>query len=335
MTTIPRLSELTGYSTYTVSCALRGVGSVAPKTRQLILEEAARHGYRPSSAASLLARQRHRKINEAQQEPVAMVGDFNDESGEAFSATCAALGLEGRVARLRDGARVPREVERLWQAGVKGLYLRAMPETALAFEAVDLSRFAVVKESRAYPALRFHIVRLSAFDFMLETLRRVFDAGYRRVAVVSSSSVSEHDDLARFGAIAAFQQRLMPRGASLRLFPVDQGPGGTDGRVIERVRRHRPEAIVGFPFTWFYEFRDAGVAIPEEAGFATVLAYRGLRDTPQISGCDAADIECIRRAATRLYTLLQSRETGFAANPTEDVIEPVWMEGETLGTTGR
>ncbi len=335
MVTIPHLSKATGFSTYTVSCALRGVGRVAPRTREIVLETARRLGYQPNSAAAILVGQRRREVSGPLQVPVAMVGDIVEGvegmgSGH-FLAACAERGLEGRTLRLVEGERVAAQIEALWKAGVRGLYLQPVPATADALGRIDLSRFCVVKDTRAYPQLRFHLVRHSAFDYMMQPLRRVFGAGYRRVAVILTDSASEQDDLGRIGAVEAFRRKRMPPGAFMRLFHAADAEKPGAAALVARVLRWRPDAVIAFPFTWFYEFREAGVRMPGEIGFATVIAYRGLGNTPQLSGCDAADAERCRRAVAALYGLLQAGERGFASEPVEHVIEPVWVEGETLG----
>src|SRR3569833_772975 len=61
----PRLEDVAaevGVSTAAVSLVLRGAAGPSAATRERVLEAAARLGYRPDRAASLLARRRRRLI---------------------------------------------------------------------------------------------------------------------------------------------------------------------------------------------------------------------------------------------------------------------------------
>jgi len=337
MVTIKDIAERTGLSICTVSWALRGVGQVGAATRARVLEVAAEMGYRANSPAAMLAKQRHRSQSEDRRVPVAVLGMSANASlvWEGFEAACDGLGLKGHVVEASAlGGHFSDPLRSLWHRGVRGLFLlpysAGVPEETMA--GWDWGRFSVVKNTRAMPSLRFVTVRLSAFDFMLQTLEEVVAAGHRRIGVILTDSNSETDDLSRLGVLLAFRERLLPRGGVLEYHRAGRATvrdAGARERAVQWIRELRPTAVVVFPFSWYEGLVEAGFEIPEKLSVATPIRYE-VAGVPLIAGCAAPDLEVGRRAAERLYKLIQTGETGFATEASEDVIEPTWAGSETL-----
>ncbi len=338
--TLVELARRLGLSPSTVSCALRGVGEVSPATRQRVRAVAAKLGYRPHGPAAWLAMQRRRTgRTERRAIPVALLtraglpppGDL----WEQFAETCAASGLCA-VRFEASAADAPAAVSQtLWHRGILGVFFTPddLPWPPAQWRQFAWERFTVLKNTRGAPELPFHLVRLSPFDYMLETLAQVFARGYRRVAVLLTPSTSAHDDLARLGAIEAFAKYQMPADGALftrRDATHPPHPQPVDAATAAWLEQHRPDAVVGFPGTWIYPLTAAGYRVPQDFGFAACLAYRYLIGVPSVAGCDTRNDEIGRRAAGRLAKLIQLRETGFTTAPVEEVIEPVWREGDSL-----
>jgi len=337
MVTIQQIAERVGVSTCTVSWALRGVGEVGEATRKRVLKVAREMGYQPNSPAAMLAMQRHRSQTAAHRIPVAALGMRAGASliREGFVAATEKLGLEWvPLERNLEGGDAAAALRNLWHRGVKGIFL--LPATCGWDEEtlgrLDWSGFSVVKNTRGMPSLSFTTVRLSAFDFMLRTLQQVVAAGHRRIGVILTDSNSEQDDLSRLGAVLAFRERQLPAGGWIEYHSAGQATGNDAGALKEAVkwlRMIKPTAVVVFPFSWYQGLEQAGFRIPDKLSVATPIRYE-VEGLPMIAGCHAPDEEIGQRAARRLYDLIQSRETGYAAQISEDVIEPEWAGSETL-----
>lgn len=342
MVTIKDIAERTGLSTCTVSWALRGVGQVGAATRGRVLAVAKEMGYQANSPAAMLAKQRHRRQSADRRIPVAVLGT-SAKTGlveEGFEGAAEELGLETqKVDALAMRGNAANPLRSLWHRGVRGLFLLpytlGRPEETLA--QWGWSDFSVVKNTRSMPSLRFTAVRLSAFDFMLRILREVAAAGHRRIGVVLTDSDSQTDDLSRLGAVLAFRERLLPAGGVVEYHlagPATVQDAATRERAMRWVRKLHPTAVVVFPFSWYYGLVEAGFEIPQKLSVATPIRYE-VPGLPLIAGCAAPDREIGRRAAERLYKLIQTGETGFASQTTEEVIEPFWAGSETLAAPGK
>jgi len=325
-------------STYTASVALRGgMGKVRAATMARVLAAAERLGYRPNGPAALLARQQRRDIRPS---GAIRVGVFHEPGREdAFSRRLREAAPARGLETVPVGGGVSGELSALlhaaWSRGVEALCLssRDLPWSAEELAAADWSRFAVVQRDRFDKLRDFHLVRLSAFDFMFVSLEKVLSRGYRRVGVLMVESGSLRDDLARLGAATAMREEVLPPGGWLGIFrsaSQEQKSGAVVPALRTWLRRHRPEALVVFPFGWERSVRAAGFRIPEDLALAAVLTHPRLEPLRHITGCDATDEELAKRCLDRLVELLRRNERGRVPHPLEDVIEPSWHEGETL-----
>jgi len=333
------LAKETGFSVATISMALRGgMGKLPAATVAAVQDAAARLGYQANSPAALLASQRDPKRNLRTAVAVAALGVGNPPGllYTGFAEACEKLGLAvERVSVGHSRAEAAGLLNELWHRGVSGIFLHTrgigFDEEELA--AADWSRFAVVKSSRDMPSLRFHLVRLSAFDYMLETLRGVAEAGHRRIAVVLSTSGADRDDMARQGAALAFGRQLEARGGRLLLHVCNTSHTGGPAKVASVtswLRRIRATAAVVFPGNWYHPIIAAGIRVPDDLSLASPLAYQWLEKAVGFAGCDPQNKQIGVRAAERLYRLIRSNERGMTSEPVEDVIEPVWLNGGTL-----
>ena len=321
-----------GVSTATVSMALRGMARVAPRTRKLVEAQAARLGYSADNAASLLARRRAQSRGKSDKMAVAVL-DAAPRAHEPQEPELA--GFDCRFFRLDESVPVQTLLDQLWHQGVAGIILRAFhgntwPVAEMA--AADWSRFCVVKLSRALPELPFHLVRHSAADYMRLTLEKTVASGYKRIAVILHKSASEVDDDARYGVVKAFQDRRCPPGVHVGMTEVP----AEEIQVISRgtaswLRSQRPDAVIVPVASMFYALRDMVPRLPARVGVAAVLADgRPVGDGPLVSGCDTVYGELQARALELLRDLILRGERGFPDRVSEHVVEPQWIEGETL-----
>lgn len=339
--TLHDLSRVLGYSTYSISCALRGTGRVAPVKREEIQRAARRMGYLPNAAASILSRKRHRTRSTANRMVVAGLGFGRLRSPglwTAFERACAETGFE--AAETPDiGHATPNQLLKvLWSRGVAGIYL--VPSgcrwSAREIAEADWTRFAVVKRNRLGRELPFHLVRLNVFDYMTTTLQHVFDAGRKHVAVLLSHNPSAEDDFARASAVLGFREWMLPRGGTLRMRRCREMPSApmADSEVAKALKwfgEVRPDAaVISPPHAWIEHLRKSGCPVPGDVGLATPLAPRARPGELQISGCLFEEDEIARRAVARLFKLIESGERGIPSHPTEDIIQPIWVDGDTM-----
>lgn len=305
---------------------------MAEATQARVEEAAARLGYAINPAASFLARQRS-PAGVKRQWAVGFLGGRAGVNPE-FLTTCQALNLEGHYFPWEE-IRSPEAASRaLWNRGISGLLidtggLRWNEEERGRF---DWSRFSVVKLTRALPDIRCHIVEHNAFNYISETLRQVVARGYRRLAVVLLKTGTEEDEDARHGALMNFQARKLPPGAICVWHVADGGDARhLDARTLAWLREQRPDVIVAFHWVMVFPLQEAGFRIPEELPLAAVLSNtERVPGMPLVSGCAIQSTAMMRLAVMILQEAIGRGERGLGWQSVEHMIEPAWIEGETL-----
>lgn len=341
MVTMREIAEAAKVSVYTVSCALRGQAQVAKSTRERIEKLARDMGYERDASAVLLAAKRRpesRKPNRRMRLAVT-TGSHHREWTDPFREEARRLGYDTELVdpRAFNSGEVASRV--LWSRGVHGIFLR--PAQAWMqedwWQGFECHRFAVVKWGRILPWLRCRVVRHSAFDYAMETLRHVYSKGLASVAAVLTQSHSEWDDDARLGAVLAYRSQHLKAGQSLEVFLTEEVPGAHSRSRMEMYKplskwleSIRPQVVVGFPWTWCYVLDAFGWSIPDKVQFAAIIAPEPGQGVPPIAGCERRTSETSHLAVRMLHESLLAGGRGILTYPREDVVEPIWREGATL-----
>ncbi|MCX7868883.1 MAG: LacI family transcriptional regulator [Terrimicrobiaceae bacterium] len=336
MSGVPTLREVAArakVSVATASGALAGLRSVKAATRARVQAAARELGYRRNVAAAVMAagRQRARVV----ERPLTLGYLVSPHAVEVrpgdFSARAAELGYGVEWVNLRGYASGAEASRVLYHRNVAGLFISApgaVPEDPDWLAGLSWERFSVVKFSRGRPELRFPLIRHSAFDYAERTLREVFAAGYRRVAVLLTPSASAMDDYARMGAVLAWKSLRLARGEALD-WKMLAGP--MDSSVAPAMRRwlraRRPEAVIGFPNAIYWRLLEEGFEIPGDFAYAGIV---GDSEGGRVATC-AAYLDIVRhKAAEMLHQMIATGQRGMADSPSEIVIEPLWESGESL-----
>lgn len=338
MVKLADIANETGYSIYTVSCALRDRGRISNKVRAQIKATARDMGYTGNAAASILAMQKKSATLEGKQMSIGWIGRMGGEHSYyyGFDLACQELGYDGVCISAMDFTSAKSMVRVLWHRGIQGVILDTYHSTWTEIEwaNADWDLLSVVKISRVHPALSFHHIRHGAFEYMLYTLNKVYQHGYRRLAVLLVSSMSDLDNTTRIGAVLAFQRHHLKQRTRCSVFiheleHLDES-GTMSQDSLDFLREVRPDAVIAFPYIWIYGLRQAGYRIPEDMAFATPLSSVLYDSGTPTTGCDPQTIEVGRRAVYRLHTLIQTGERGMSPHFLQDVVDPIWVDGGTL-----
>ena len=104
----------------------------------------------------------------------------------------------------------------------------------------------------------------------------------------------------------------------------------TDESCLGWVRESGAEVVVVDHWVMGEELMAAGLRAPEEVGLAAVMTENPNWTGKQFSGCDALELDHYRMALNILAGEILAGRKGFAEHPLEHVVEPVWLDGETL-----
>ena len=181
-----------GVSTATVSLVLRGASGPSGVTRERVLAAAARLGYRPDRAASLLARRRSRLIGVVMD----IRSTFHAQLVENVHEAAEAYGYDlvlSTVTRTRGEGRA---VETLLDSRCEALILLGPESPAARLSALD-RQLPVVAVGRPVPSAGVDVVRAADNEGVAFAVDHLVGLGHRRIAYVDGGR----------GTIAASRRR--------------------------------------------------------------------------------------------------------------------------------
>jgi DNA-binding LacI/PurR family transcriptional regulator len=182
----PRLDDVAaevGVSTASVSLVLRGAAGPSAATRERVLEAAARLGYRPDRAASLLARRRSRLIGVMMDVRSSYHGELVEEVHEAAEQHGYDLVLS-TVTRTRDEQRA---VETLLDSRCEALVLLGAEAPATWLTALD-RQLPVVVVGRPVASAGVDVVRASDDEGVGAAVDHLVGLGHRDIAYVDGGA---------------------------------------------------------------------------------------------------------------------------------------------------
>jgi DNA-binding LacI/PurR family transcriptional regulator len=180
--TRPRLEDVAaavGVSPASVSLVLRGAAGPSAATRERVLEAAARLGYRPDRAASLLARRRSRLIGVLMNVRSSYHGELVEDIHEAAEQHGYDLVLS-TITRTRDEERA---VETLVDSRCEALVLLG-PEGPAAWLAALDRQLPVVVVGRPFPSAGVDVVRAADDVGMGLAVDHLVELGHEEIAYV-------------------------------------------------------------------------------------------------------------------------------------------------------
>lgn len=329
-----------GVSPMAVSYALRGAPNVSADTRERILRIAAKMGYVADPAVSrMMSHLAARKGRRVFQNTIALI---NPSLNERFIEEEAPLRLFETHARLR-AAELGYRLERFWyhepgvsperlrgilQArGIEGVILSSSgrANTRLAFDFASFA-FVAVGETIADPKIN-RVVEYH-FNNGLTALRELEALGYTRIGFVFNKDVQEMHAM-RHKAVALCHLDSLPAKRRVPIFEYD---AWRDDAFMTWYRKFRPDVIVSNRNRAFEALGRAGVAVPDDVGFAQLELCA---EREALAGIETRFNVLGRAAVELLVGQLHSREVGLPDVPKVLKIEGVWTAGPTVRRVGR
>lgn len=321
------IAAAAGVSVMAVSYALRGSTHVSAATRERILREAKRLGYRPDPLLThLMSHVRSRRLRHTQ----ANLGliDLNDDDYtrqllQGVARRAAQLGFALDRVDVAPFAGNPAGLTRMLRArGITGLLLPPARVPSSLAGLLDWSQFATVAMSYSITEPRFHRVVPHHFHNATIVLRTLRDFGYRRPAFAFDGGVTVRANHAYAGAVAA-------DAAVAGVPPLPPFVGGDRLTGLAGwMRLHQPDALV------VTGTRLIDTALIPELG-ATAVRRLGLaamhRDPGRpIAGIDQKVEVLGATAVDALVAQLHRQERGVPANPVVSMVEGTWVGGSSL-----
>lgn len=334
-----RIAAELGVSASTVSLALRNSPKIPEETRERILREARRLGYRPD--AKLKELMSHlRMTGVRKQEACFGVISFYDTPRpwerslhlkrifDSASKRADELGYRLEPIWIRAPGMTYRRIRSILDTrGIQGLISFGSPVLAEEFPR-ELDHYAIVTQGMSI-ATPLHRVTSHFYSDVTRALNKLHDLGYRRPGLVIGTYEELRSAHAYSSAYFGWCENAYGTPALvpvLRLENVEEAP------FLTWLHTHRPDAII---FVHLYNriaelgtvLKRHGIRIPQDLGVAVVshilegTDYSGMEQNQQILGTWAVEL---------LVSRLMNRDFGIPAHPRLEMVESQWIDGKTL-----
>jgi len=329
--TLKVIADALGLHITTVSKALRGHPHIDPATRERVVREAERVGYVPDPLLSALAAYRTSLRPAKFQAVLAWVHPHPaKEQNELFkipSYSDYVIGAETRAAQL--GYRLEqfwmgdypagRFVQILHARGIEGIVIAPYAHERCELRNFPMDRFSAAAIGYTLRWPRINMVTNDHFRTFLDMLRKLDEAGYRRIGFyLDAHHNSRMDERSRSAWLTFSIGRDLPlfiyerfeKEPFLAWFKENQ----LDAVVVGDRRAHK----------WL---KDSGTRSPEQVGVAhyslpaSEKILSGMYHNCKKSGEAAIDL---------VASMLQRCERGIPENPYRVMIDSCWLANQTV-----
>lgn len=323
--TIRDLAAKLGLGKSTVQRALAGLPGISKASMERIKAAAEKLGYRPDPLFSSLAMQRSRSRRHTLK--IAYLRSSNARGGnnsyEQIKNYAFQLGYDAQLIEPEAMGAGKRLMAVLYHRGNVGVILG--PVNPSCHEAIlTNTQLPVVCCGRIDP-LPLHTVQPDITDHVRVVWRHIRAAGYSRIApAICQHTPALEDDVDRLGCILACQQELRKQD---RIPPL-LTPLRDKDSLIEWVRRHKPDAVLGFSVTQYHILNEAGIDM-SRMGFASLHTSTSKYNT-EIAGTKELNDSVAREAVHLLDQFIRRRSVGLPDEPLHVLVPGVWKSGASL-----
>ena len=339
--TLRDLAHHTGFSTSTVSIALRGSKKLPVATRVKIQQAAKDLGYRINPMLAALSSHRWHQRSAPSGSTLALLVEGKLEGQKGIIERASTYGYQVEVFQVGDYPDPRRLSEILFNRGILGVGVGQIftPGFCSAF---DWSHFVAVAISEGHERPPINLVMPNHFQAMQVGWDHARALGYRRIGLALFETPTALDYHDRCAAFMERQQQVPPADRipilafKPRSCPATESPEAAEkAQRLENItymgnwlQHHQPDVVLGFNSAILWLMRDAGWRIPKNAGFISLwidddpigITATGLVLTSTEVGCRAIDW---------LDSLLRSGERGIPRHPATMSIDMIWQDGIT------
>lgn len=336
---VRKIASKLGLSASTVSLALRSSPKISAATREKVMREAERAGYRPN--AKLHELMSHLRLTGArpseacfgvisfydtlrpweQSRHLTAIHEAMQQRGEALGYRLESLGLRA------PGMSAARFRSVLDTRGIQGLLCFGSPDFEQDFPQ-ELDHFAIVTVGLSIRT-PLHRVTSHFFNDLYHALDRLYAMGYRRPGLLLGEYEESRSAHVYPSAYLGWCEHVL--GNPL-LMPVLRSETLEPERIVAWVRSNRPDAIV---CVHLYDelvklqaiLQDNGLRVPRDVGIAAVTQMldgtnlSGMRQNQRLMGAWAVELLAAR---------ILNQDFGIPQYPRIEMVESRWVEGETL-----
>ncbi|EDY81290.1 hypothetical protein VDG1235_908 [Verrucomicrobiia bacterium DG1235] len=318
---------------------MRSSPKISAKTREKVMKEAERIGYRPNAKLNELMS--HLRLNgtrpsEAcfgvisfydtlrpweQSKHLTSIYQSMQKRAETLGYRLESLGLKA------PGMSPARFRSVLDTRGIQGLLCFGSPDFEQEFPA-ELDHYAVVTQGLSI-STPLHRVTSHFFNDLYQTLERLYAMGYRRPGLLLGEYEESRSAHVFPSAYLGWCEHVLGNAA---LMPVLRTKEIEAGPTLEWVRGNRPDVIVCVhlygELDKLQKVLDSnGISVPGDIGIAAVSQ---LLDGTNLSGMQQNQELIGAWSVELLASRIMNQDFGIPENPRILMVESKWIAGETL-----
>lgn len=329
------IAEAAGVSKTTVSLALRGNARISAEQRERIQQLAKRMGYRPDPTIARIAANGWKSSRRRGGVPIAFVMGMEKPSKHAGQVYLngakrqgTALGYKVERHDLADYGSPERLSQVLSTRGYEGLILFQIQNQDFC-DRFDWDKFSSVACTLSRVSLPTQLV---SPDFVLqseeswELLRR---RDYKRIGLALLRQSNDLDSLVRAGVFAFHEHYGRARLPKIPPMAFDADYNKGSAEFLAWVARNKPDVIVGLTDLFLWWLVEAGIRVPEDIGFVSLLGGGNLRGLV-VSGWDWNADALGAASMEQLDLQIRSGRRGKNARANTLMLPSSWIEGATL-----
>lgn len=330
--TIRDLALHCGVSNATVSLALRGHPRIPKATKERILREAERVGYRVNPMVSALLSHVRTQKPIGFQEVIAVLTTeatvlrkrqpYHRAVAEGVIARATHLGFGVDFFQLGGESSDQRVDQMLLSRGIRGVLLDPSCQD-IPLPVLDWQRLSSVLMTYNQKNRSMRRVIPDQFHNMEELLVEMRERGYKRIGFYN---LERFETRVHGHWAAAFLRHQLALPAKERV-AIELAPDWDTARFLAWVRKARPDGIVCPHWMAYAWLQEAGYRVPADIGLA-VPNWSPLH--ARVSGIDQNPADIGSAAVDVLVSQLTRNESGLTAMPRMTMIPGQYREGQTL-----
>ena len=332
--TMQQIADAAGVSRMAVSLALRNSPKISVTTAERIRKIADEMGYRPNPMVSALMTQLRHSRDSKKTSVLAYVTAFPTEGGwrrnpahlafhEGARLRAEALGymLEEWWLR-RPGTTERRFCEILRTRDIHGVIVAPLPPGVDSLE-IEWSWFAVAAIANSLACPDLNRASNDQFRSIATALRELSGLGYRRIGLAFVEGREDRMHEHWTAAMLSYQQSL-PLAERV---PTFHGAGPIGRSFTAWFQEHQPHAVISLGGECLRVFRDLGLRVPQDVGYANLGLTASERDMAGVN--QHADL--VGAAVVDLVDAqLRNNERGVPLVPRTVLLPGEWVAGPTV-----
>lgn len=336
---IRQIAQLSGFSSATVSLALRNNPKISEATRQKIKAYAQRCGYSADPRVGQLMGVVRHGNDEARRGCIGVISLYDSPRPWENSRHLSRI-YEGMTRRAGDlgyrlepmWLRAPEMTSRRFRnildtRGIEGLVCFGSPNIDEGFPP-EFDHYAIVTQGVSIRSSCHRVVN-NAYSDTQQLLNRLLRLGYRKPGLILSNYEHQRGALANLSAYLGWCENFLGASRHIPALLVDTIE---PDRVLRWIKTHKPDSIIivhdaNALSAFSALLKESGIRVPGDIG---VAALSQILQGSRLSGIEEDQPLMGAWVVELVVSRIMNRDLGVPKKPRIEMVEGIWIEGKSL-----